>query len=234
MVPCRMLTAFPRGAALLFLAAGGCCPCNPGGGSGDTGASDVAPGTIVTIENATTKSTTAHLTFGSDSVALPSQEGWSFCATTTQFSCTVVLSPGSKRILPLGGRYLNATVSFDAPATCGNTKAEVNANNPSWYDTTDVSLVDGFSNFIVVDANGTKIVLRGKSGNEDAFGVYPLGCDGCAIRLSPPCGFPAGTSKGCKGGTQFKPDVPCQYQGPSMGGGGFITVSLVEPVPATP
>jgi hypothetical protein len=142
------------------------------------------------------------------------------------------LQPKSSQELPTGGSYLNVTISFNSPATCGNTKAEVNVNNPSWYDVTDVSLVDGFSNFIVIDANGTKIVPHGKSGNEKAFGVYPLGCDACALRLNPPCGFPAGTKDGCKGGTQYKPDVPCQYQGPMKGGGGSIKVMLVDPVPA--
>jgi len=31
---------------------------------------------------------------------------------------------------------------------------------------------------------------------------------------------------------QYKPDVPCQYQGASMGGGAYISVALVKPEPA--
>lgn len=222
--------------SLLFVLALGCHPCAPSPSSGGDAASDSAPeastpGTVVTVENATKASTTVYVTFGSDSKVLPSS--WSFCRPgSTTFQCVFSLDAKTLRLLPTGGSYLNVTVSFGAAATCGNTKAEVNANNPSWYDVTDVSLVDGFSNFIVVDANGTKIVPHGKSGNEKAFGVYPLGCDGCAMRIAPPCGFAPGTRDGCKGGTQYKPDVPCQYQGPVKGGGGSILVSLVQPEPA--
>jgi hypothetical protein len=32
---------------------------------------------------------------------------------------------------------------------------------------------------------------------------------------------------GCKAGTQYKPDVPCQYQGTVKGGGGAVTVTLL-------
>lgn len=225
----------PAKHALLALFLCGCRPCAPSptavDAPVDTGAaSDTGGGTSVTVENATKKATTVYVTFGSDSVVLPAS--WTFCANSTTFSCTFPLAPSSKQALPAAGKYLNITVSFDAPATCGNTKAELNVNNPNWFDVTDVSLVDGFSNFVIVDANGTKIIPHGKSGNEKAFGVYPLGCDGCTTRVAPPCGFPAGTSDGCKAGTQYKPDVPCQYQGPNKGGGGTILVSLVQPEPA--
>jgi hypothetical protein len=37
---------------------------------------------------------------------------------------------------------------------------------------------------------------------------------------------------GCKSGTQYKPDVPCQHQGATMGGGAFVSVALVKPEPA--
>jgi hypothetical protein len=136
-----------------------------------------------------------------------------------------------RRLLPVAGRYLNMTVSFDAPAGCGATKAEVNVNNPAWFDTYDVSLVDGFSNFVLMVANGTRIFPRGKTGNEKALGVFPVGCDACVARLSPPCGIAKG-AEGCKKGTQYKPDVPCQIQGPVKGGGGSVEVLLVKPVPA--
>ena len=46
-------------------------------------------------------------------------------------------------------------------------------------------------------------------------------------RQNPPCGITKGTT-GCKKGTQYDPDVPCQWQGPTKGGGGTVTVSLVN------
>lgn len=226
----------PAKPALLALFLCGCRPCAPSPATSDapavdTGASDTGGGTTVTVENATQKTTTVYVTFGSDSVVLPAS--WTFCAAPlSTFSCTFPLAPKAKQPLPAAGKYLNVTISFDAPATCGNTKAEVNVNNPNWYDVTDVSLVDGFSNFILIDANGTKLVTHGKSQNQKAFGVYPLGCDGCTTRVAPPCGFPSGPSSECKGGTQYKPDVPCQYQGPNKGGGGTIVVALIQPEPA--
>ena len=61
--------------------------------------------------------------------------------------------------------------------------------------------------------------VRGPSGNEKNFGVYPLGCDICVRRDKPACGFVPGKA-GCKSGPDpYHPDVPCQYQGVTMGGG---------------
>jgi hypothetical protein len=54
---------------------------------------------------------------------------------------------------------------------------------------------------------------KGKDGNEKVLGLFPYGCDVCVARVSPPCGIPKGRI-GCKHGTQYKPDVVCQYQGP--------------------
>jgi hypothetical protein len=197
-------------------------------------ASDSAPSkskTMVVVENATDKQALVFVTFGADSAVRPTS-GWKFCwPDDGPLLCRFSLASRAKQELPTGGKYLNATVTFDAPATCGSTKGEVNANNPAWYDTADVSLVDGFSNFVVVVANGTRIVPHGKTGNEKAFGVYPIGCDICVASQQPPCGMSPGKD-GCKAGTQYQPTVPCQYQGPTMGGGGLIQVMLVEPVPA--
>lgn len=222
--------------AALLLTAGlsSCCRCRPeptpAPASADAPqAADAAVGTVVTIGNATNADTTVFVSFGSNSVILPSS--WSsFCTPLTALSCSFPLAATKRRVLPLSGSYLNATFTFGAPVGCGTTKAEVNVNNPSWYDVTDVSLVDGFSNYIMVEANGTRIFAK-KSGNEKSFGVYPLGCDICVARQSPPCGISKGTD-GCKAGTQYNPAVPCQYQGPTKGGGGKIEVLLVQPEPA--
>lgn len=192
---------------------------------------DAAAGTVLLVTNKTKAETTVYLTFGSTSVVRPST--WSsFCAEAAAATCTFQLAAGKTRILPADGTYLNATVTFDDPATCGVTKVELNVNNPSWYDTADISLVDGFSKFVYVEANGALLgPTHGKDQNEAVFGVFPFGCDVCVARENPPCGIPKGTS-GCKSGSQYHPDVPCQYQGPSKGGGGKIEVVLFQPEPA--
>lgn len=229
--------AFTLGAALPA------CRCKPsptptptaadGGATDDAPpADDVGPvGTVLLVTNKTKAEATVYFTFGSDSVVVPST--WSsFCAASSALTCTFQLPAEKTRILPATGAYLNATVTFDNPATCGVTKVEVNLNNPTWYDTTDISLVDGFSKFVLVEANGTRLgPTRGKDQNEKVFGVFPFGCDICVARQNPPCGIPKGTT-GCKSGTQYKPDVPCQYQGPTKGGGGKVEIVLLQPEPA--
>lgn len=194
----------------------------------------VAPGpapaparTTVTVANDTKKDATVYLAFGANSVVLPSSPGWDFCAATSSLTCSFKLASREARELPLAGRLLNVSIAFDAGVGCGSTKAELNVNNPAWYDVVDVSLVDGYSNKIAIKSDSTEVGPPvGQTGNEAVFGVFPYGCDVCVARRSPPCGIPAG-GDGCKRGTQYKPDVPCQYQGPKMGGGSRVRVALV-------
>ncbi len=183
------------------------------------------PSTVM-VTNDTMEDTTVFVAFGADSVVLPTN--WSFCKSTAKLNCSFVLQKKSTQPLTLDAGYLNATLSFGAPVGCGTTKAEMNVNNPKWYDVTDVSLVDGFSNVIsmeISDSSGAHELgpPNGSTGNEKVFGLYPLGCDICTARQHPPCGIKPGP-EGCKAGTQYKPDVPCQYQGPTMSGGSNIAV----------
>jgi len=148
-------------------------------------------------------------------------------------NCNFPLAAGASQPLP-GTAYLNATLSFDAEVGCGVTKAEVNINNPKWYDTLDVSLVDGFSNKVQITATPTgKSALvfgppAGQTGNDKMLGVFPYGCDICVERQNPPCGIAKGKFD-CKDGTQYDPKPPCQWQGPTMGGGDLtVEVQLVN------
>jgi hypothetical protein len=187
------------------------------------------------ITNDTDNSVRVFLAFGSNSVVLPSSQGLAFCQGSG-LNCDFEMSKRTSRHMPLAGKYLNATISFDKPVTCNTTKAEININNPLWYDIADISLVDGFNKSVAIDivSNVESLMLgppNGVSGNEMVFGLYPNGCDICTARQSPPCGMRPG-SDGCKKGTQYKPDVPCQWQGPTMGGGGSqMTVRLMAGVP---
>jgi len=193
----------------------------------------VAVPSQVVLLNATPDDTVVYFAFGADSIVLPSS--WPFCTATSNLNCSFPMKANTGRALPAPG-YLNVTVTFGAAVGCGTTKAELNVNNPKWYDVVDISLVDGYSNDILIeyaDKAGAKRIgpVLGKSGNEKAFGVYPLGCDICVARQKPSCGMTPGTD-GCKTGSQYNPDVPCQYQGATMGGGAFISVALVKAEPA--
>jgi hypothetical protein len=191
-----------------------------------------APGTQVTLTNQSSP-TTAYISFGADS-KIQADTWSSFCNVTSNLTCNFAIA--SSQALPNPeGIYLNMTVAFGAPVGCNATKAEVNVNNPNWYDTYDVSLVDGYSNnieinYTAVNSDAGVVVLgppAGKDGNENVLGVFPYGCDICVDRQNPPCGIAKGSS-GCKSGSQYKPDVACQYQGGVYGGGGSIDVILVN------
>ncbi len=188
-------------------------------------AADCSGGTPVSVHNGTTKVTTVYVAFGSDSVV--TADDWTFCSGSG-LNCSFDLAANATKPLPTGGKYLNATFAFDHVVGCGATKAEVNVNNPSWYDQADVSLVDGYSNNIEIMAGSTQLgPPKGKTGNEKVYGVFPYGCDICVERQNPPCGISKG-KEGCKTGSQYDPDVPCQWQGTKKGGGGDpIVISLL-------
>lgn len=222
-------------AGILLSGLGACSSCHPTVvASADASAPKLQIPSQVAVSNTTNKDTVVFFSFGADSAVLPT--AWPFCTSPNKLNCNFPLKAGASKVLPSAG-YLNVTVTFGAQVACGTTKAELNVNNPKWYDTADISLVDGYSNDVVIDfddANGNKRLgpVISKSGNEKNFGVFPLGCDICVARQSPPCGIKPG-SDGCKKGTQFSPTVPCQYQGATMGGGANITVALIKPEPAS-
>ena len=182
-------------------------------------------GTDLSVQNKQTTATTVYVSFGSDSKITAAD--WSFC-TGSGLNCSFPLAASTTTPLPNATyAYLNATFSFAAAVGCGVTKAEVNINNPSWYDILDVSLVDGYSNNVEINTGGVALgPPKGQTGNEKVYGLYPYGCDICVERKNPPCGIAKGTS-GCKKGTQYNPDVPCQWQGTVMGGSGSVTIALL-------
>ena len=205
--------------AVALLAALCGCHCAP-----DTGTK-----TELSIHNAQTVDATAYIAFGADSKI--TSDAWAFCEGSG-LNCSFNVPAGGTVPLPNpDGKYINLTVAFNDPVGCGVTKAEVDANNPDWYDTMDVSLVDGYSNNveIVYTAPGEVPVSygppKGAEGNQDLVGVFPYGCDICVARQNPPCGIDKGT-EGCKAGTQYDPHPPCQAQGKTKGGGGTIEIVL--------
>jgi len=187
------------------------------------------PSTVIVINNAP-DDTIVSVAFGSNSMITAAS--WDFCNDGSAPSCVFPLKARASHALPIGSQYLNATIAFGAPTVgCGSSKAELQVNNPIWHDVMDVSLVDGYSNGVVIeitDSSGKNKLGPpvGKTGNEKVFGLYPLGCDICVARDQPACGLPKGKD-GCKSGTQYDPDVPCQYQGPANFGGSTVLIEHV-------
>lgn len=176
---------------------------------------------------------TASINFGADSKITATELG-SFCKSSThKLNCRFDVPPnGGKVEIPNPSyKYVNFAIAFKSDVGCGSTKAEGTINNPGWYDVMDVSLVDGFNEKIqmnVTPTGGKTVVLgppKGKTGNERVYGVFPVGCDVCAEKRNPPCGISKGRD-GCKGGTEYKPDVICQYQ--ENAPAGTVEVILVK------
>jgi len=191
---------------------------------------DAQPASTVVVVNSAPDDTIVSIAFGSNSMITAAS--WDFCSDGSAPSCVFPLKKSASQALPLGGQYLNATITFGATTVgCGTTKAELQVNNPIWHDVMDVSLVDGYSNGVLIEVTDSSGKNKlgpplGRTGNEKVFGLFPLGCDICVARDQPACGLPTGKD-GCKGGTQYDPDVPCQYQGPSMFGGSTVLVEHV-------
>lgn len=209
----------------------------PGPPAPATASAPASAGTAVTVTSKA--ATTVYVAFGSDSVVKASD--WKAFCTKLPIAgqCKFPLAGSMK--LPTGGHYLNVSLAFGAAVGCGSTKAELNVNNPNWFDILDVSLVDGYSNKIKIlyTAPGAKKPVAlgppvGPTGNEKVLGVFPAGCDICIARCKPPCGIKsncaapctacAAGKDGCKKGTQYSPDVVCQYQGAVKRGGGSVEV----------
>ena len=169
----------------------------------------------VRITNQQGAAAEVYVNFAADSVLKPTD--LPFCRVTGPLNCQFTLAARSSQDFPNPqAKYLNMALAFNAPVTCGSTKAEVLVNNPKWFDILDVSVVDGFNEKVQINltpTNGTPTQLGppvGKLGNQKIFGVFPYACTICADIKNAPCGD-AGKGE-CKLGTESNPDVPCQYQ----------------------
>ena len=194
-------------------------------------------GTQVKITNQTSSQVTVF-------VKLYAGTPWSFCQTDGSY-CRFTIDAGKTQPLPNpDGGNLNFSASFNTKVyACaladGNTihEANVNTDPNGTYDTTDISLVNGYNASVktVVTSGGSSTTLgpvSSKTGNQQVLGVYPFGCDVCVARCKPGCSFippdnpipcptPATCGGGCdhgnsecKMGTQYQPTHPCQYQVP--------------------
>jgi hypothetical protein len=169
----------------------------------------------VRITNKQAAPARVYINFAADSVLKPTDVP--FCEVMGPLNCQFTLAANSPKDIPNPqAKYFNMALSFNAPVTCGSTKAEVLVNNPKWFYILDVSVVDGFNEKIQMNLTPTGGKLTqlgppvGKLGNQKVFGVFPYACTICAGIKNAPCGD-AGKGE-CKLGTESNPDVPCQYQ----------------------
>lgn len=195
----------------------------------------------VIIKNGTNAAAKVYISFGADSQINKNNIGFP-CTFFNQeprgLQCGFDLAAGQPKQISQKGKILNMTVGFNKAPGCGVTISEINVNRPgAGADATNISLVDGFNEKIVVQydhptnkAASFKIGPPcGKTGNEKVLGVYPFGCDGCAVRKAPQsaCGpYPPG-NQGCHAGTEFAPSPKCQINFGANQVDGTVTMILV-------
>jgi len=173
---------------------------------------------VIVLVNNQSSAADVFINFGSDSAINVANLG-SFCdsQSTGSLNCHHKLAAKKSEVLPNPKfKYVNLALAFNHVVDCGATKAEVIANNPSWYDIMDVSVVDGYNNRIEIDATATgKMTVTlgppaGMKGNQQLFGVFPFACTQCAAILDAPCG--SNGAGECHAGIESNPIPPCQYQ----------------------
>lgn len=216
----------------MLLSCRGCPPGPADGGADSSAAACDAACSSAAVTNRTDAGTTVYASFGTNS-----QVGWwSFCADAGSGNCSFPLGAGGTQALPTGGAAANVTLAFDQAPSCNTTVAEFNFNVSGWsQDTANISLVNGWNHDVEIDVSGNRTLgpTQGADANAGVYGVYPLFCDVCVARQSPPCGIqPCGSSPddggqgcGCQLGSQYNPVVPCQE---SFVRGAAVTVALVR------
>jgi len=235
MIKNRWISFFEVFALFVFIALGTIGGCHDSNGDGIPPLADGDQVTSVTIMNNQDQSAEVFISF--EATSCVTSEAWSsFCTEidSSDLNCSFTLDANSSQDLPLTDTTCNAmfTIAFNAPPSqfCDKTQVEFNihSNGADPMDTYDISLVNGFNEPVSV-IDGTEAgPVDCETGNQNVSGVFPLGCDACAERLDPPCGFTPGDNRECHGGTQFDPDPPCQFTQPS---GGNFTVNLNTPTP---
>jgi len=192
------------------------------------------------VRNDSPTGTVVYATFGSDSAVKPGD--WKFCEAVPS-GCRFPLGPKETRDLPTGGRYLNVNLSFDEAGSCavtGTTLGEMTLNVVSDggnFDTTDISMVNGWNADIQIEVSGGQPTLGPTNGLDSGvttYGVFPNGCDLCVARHTVPCpwqtscgtGNDGGPPCGCHAGTQYAPTPVCQVTGVPRGS--VVTVVLLK------
>ena len=139
-------------------------------------------------------------------------------------TCHVTIPNQAEQVIPLD-QFQTPMLHIDITAgkghwplgPCPTTVAEFVLNSGG-FDHYDVSLVNGQNfNVKLVSAAGGKTTDLNTDNLSEILqlpGVFPPGCDGCAVSISPPT-WPNCPGKvpraSCKAGTQYNPRPICQY-----------------------
>lgn len=177
---------------------------------------------ITLINNTSNSPLTVYMGFNGQSFGCYSQSYFSkycsFTGTGNAYVCQMTVQKGT----PVSISFTRACqVSFALTPTrapwgaCPTSLAEFTLNGVGG-DTVDVSLVNGINKKIDISStsSGSIIKMSGASSPYNNIkGVFPPGCDACALSISPPTwpGCPGQQPKGnCQAGTQYNPNPGCQ------------------------
>jgi len=154
-------------------------------------------------------------------------------------TCTPPLMAGCKTSLNFGFNPEIVTKPCGTTPGTGPSKAEVtiNGNNCSKKpgcdsfpcDCANISLVNGYKlpniSMTLSDGPTTLGPTAGATGNQNVFGVFPVGCTNCLNRDKCPCDINCSDTSQChQGGTPCDPDIPCTASQPT---GGTITINIL-------
>ena len=197
-----------------------------------------SPYTEARARNDSASPTIVFATFGADSKVRPAD--WSTFCSPVPSGCSFPLASKATRDLPTGGKYLSANLSFNAPGSCAATgvslgEVTINGAQNGKYDTTDISLVNGWNADLEIEVSGARTLgpTHGAYSGTSTYGVFPNGCDLCVAKQHPPCpwqhpcGSPdgGGLGCGCHAGSQYNPSPVCQVTGVARGS--VVTVVLL-------
>ena len=169
------------------------------------------------------------------------------CTMYRSDRCSLVIAAGKTKTLNLnkGGIDLSAGLDREPMGPCPTTMFEINISpkDNASHDHYDVSLVNGFNYSIqIVPSTGTATTpVTRATGNQNAVGVFPLGCSECiALNSVPPawencpgnsssCGahsqcYSAGECK--TGPDRNHPNAACDLEAVT---GGSYTVNISDP-----
>jgi len=178
--------------------------------------------------------------FVGNTFACYQKSDFSFCQfnTSNQYVCQFSVSQSTPQIIPFN-KSCQVSVAFTANnmpwGACPTSLAEFTLNGTiggESQDTMDVSLVNGINYNITIAQNGGKTLIDTSTKTypdyQGLLGVYPLGCDECALSSNPPTwtGCPSTKyNQYCQGGTQYNPKTNCQLSTPSDSNAYTVTFS---------
>lgn len=193
--------------------------------------SGVTYGKNITIINSTSTNTiTVFMGFVGPTYFGPySPASFPLCMFNTgnQYVCQFQVTQGT----PVTMRFPSTSpvsVAFTATnmpwGACPTSLAEFNLYSQiggQAQDTIDVSLLNGINTRVAISTTSDHSLINMKTAVapfNNILGIYPPGCDGCAVSINPPTwpGCPGKQpSSNCQAGTQYNPSPGCQITRPS-------------------